>query len=131
MSGTADRAKFYRLITAAAVNNGWATIWFLKLNDRFIAFEYGLAADGHVLLLAVDYDLEFRKFSPGTVLRSLLLEQLIERGMTIYDFAGTVYDYKLYWTKKLRLHSQFWVFHRGIKPFGPLKYSLNCRPFRD
>jgi CelD/BcsL family acetyltransferase involved in cellulose biosynthesis len=115
ISGTANRAKFYRLITAAATDHGWATIWFLKLNDKFIAFEYGLAVDDHLLLLAIDYDLEFRQFSPGTVLRSLVLEQLIKRGMTTYDFAGTVYDYKLYWTKQLRLHSQFWVFHSGMK----------------
>jgi CelD/BcsL family acetyltransferase involved in cellulose biosynthesis len=115
MSGTVSRARFYRLITAAAMENGWATIWFLKLNDRLIAFEYGLAVDDHLLLLAVDYDLEFRQFSPGTVLRSLVLEQLIKRGMTTYDFAGTVYDYKLYWTRQSRLHSQFWVFHSGMK----------------
>jgi CelD/BcsL family acetyltransferase involved in cellulose biosynthesis len=115
MSGNDSRAKFYRLITAAAMENGWATIWFLKLNDKLIAFEYGLAVDDYLLLLAIDYDLEFRQFSPGTVLRSLVLEQLIGRGITTYDFAGTVYDYKLYWTKTLRPHSQFWVFHSGIK----------------
>ncbi len=115
MAGNDRRTRFYDLITEAATANGWINIWLLKFRDRTIAFEYAFEKNGHVLPVAADYDPEFKQYSPGTVLRSLVLERLCSRNMTTYDFGGTVYDYKLFWTKRLRPHSQFWVFHSGLK----------------
>lgn len=125
MGGTDRRIKFYDLITDAAIKNGWINIWLLKLGEKYAAFEYAFEAGGYVLPIAADYDPEFRQLSPGTVLRALVLERLCERGMSTYDFAGTIYDYKLYWTKKVRPHSQFWVFHSGLK--SRLMYQLKAR----
>ena len=115
MGGSERRTKFYNLITEAAIKNGWINIWQLKFGERIIAFEYAFADSGYVMPVAADYDPQYRHFSPGAVLRSLILERLCSRGMEIYDFAGTVYDYKLYWTKSVRPHSQFWLFHSGLK----------------
>ncbi len=125
MGGNERRTKFYDLITEAAIANGWINIWLLKLGEKYAAFEYAFEAGGYVLPIAADYDPEFRQYSPGTVLRALVLERLCERGMSTYDFAGTIYDYKLYWTKKVRPHSQFWVFHSGLK--SRLMYQLKAR----
>ena len=115
MGGSGQRTRFYDLITEQAITNGWINIWLLKMGGKYVAFEYAFASGGYVLPVAADYDPEFRQFSPGTVLRSLELEQLCKRSMATYDFAGTVYDYKLFWTKKTRPHSQFWLFHSGFK----------------
>ena len=127
MGGSEQRTKFYDLITEAAIANGWINIWLLKIGERYAAFEYAFESNGYVLPVAADYDPEFRQSSPGTVLRSLVLERLCERGMSTYDFAGTIYDYKLFWTKKLRPHSQFWIFHSGLK--SRLLYQLKSRVF--
>ncbi len=115
MGGNEQRSIFYDLLTKVAINNGWINIWLLKFRDQYIAFEYVLQLNGYAIPIAADYDQEFKEYSPGVVLRSLVLERLIGRGTTTYDFAGTVYDYKLYWTKTLRPHSQFWLFHDGMK----------------
>jgi CelD/BcsL family acetyltransferase involved in cellulose biosynthesis len=115
MGGSERRMVFYDFLTDEAINNGWINIWLLRFGDKYIAFEYALEWNGYVLPIAADYDLGFKQYSPGVVLRSLVLEQLIKREMMTYDFAGMAYDYKLYWTKRLRLHSQFWVFHDGLK----------------
>ncbi len=127
MGGSEQRTKFYDLITEAAIANGWINIWLLKIGDRYAAFEYAFESNGYVLPVAADYDPEFRQSSPGTILRSLVLERLCQRGMNTYDFAGTIYDYKLFWTKKLRPHSQFWIFHSGFK--SRLLYQLKSRVF--
>lgn len=115
MGGSEQRVKFYDLITEEAIKNGWINIWQLQFGERVIAFEYAFAHEGYVLPIAADYDPQYRQYSPGTVLRSLILERLCARGIDTYDFAGTVYDYKLYWTKSVRPHSQFWIFHSGLK----------------
>lgn len=127
MGGSEQRTQFYDLITEAAIANGWINIWLLKIGERYAAFEYAFESNGYVLPIAADYDPEFRQSSPGTVLRSLVLERLCQRGMSTYDFAGTIYDYKLFWTKKLRPHSQFWIFHSGLK--SRLLYQLKSRVF--
>lgn len=125
MAGSQQRRKFYDLITEEAIRDGWLRIWMLKLNDRYIAFEYALVNDGYVLPIAADYDPELKQCSPGAVLRSLILERLTSQSLDSYDFGGTLYDYKLYWTKQVRPHSQFWVFHSGIK--SRMLYQMKAR----
>jgi CelD/BcsL family acetyltransferase involved in cellulose biosynthesis len=65
--------------------------------------------------LATDYDLEFRRSSPGVYVLSQMLEQLPSLGVTRWDMSGELYDYKLSWTKQSLSHAQFWVFHQGTK----------------
>lgn len=116
IGGRTDRKTFYDKITETGIRNGWVTIWLLRLNEEFIAFEYTLQLGSEMLLLAVDYDQAHNHFSPGTVLRSLVLERIAARNaVSTYDLAGTNYDYKLHWTKSIRPHSQFWVFNDRIK----------------
>lgn len=115
IGGNPSRKAFYDQITEMGIRHGWASIWLLKLNEEYIAFEYVIQLGEHLLLLAIDYDQAYSRSSPGAVLRSLDLEQLAARDIRIYDFAGTNYDYKLHWTKTVRPHSQFWIFNDRIK----------------
>ncbi|MGB5137903.1 MAG: GNAT family N-acetyltransferase [Candidatus Zixiibacteriota bacterium] len=115
IGGNKEREFFYRSIAMALVQQGRVRIWLLRHKERTIAYEYTLHDRDHVLLLAIDYNLEFAAFSPGSVLRNLVLEQLAGRQFRIYDFSGTNYDYKLHWTRSVRPHSQFWIFHSGLK----------------
>ncbi len=125
MGGTRQRLEFYSQIAQAFMHDGRVRIWLLRHRDQAIAFEYALIDRGHLLLLAIDYDQDFAEFSPGTLLRSLVLEQLVDTGLSYYDFSGTNYDYKLHWTRNVRPHSQFWIFHDGLK--SRLLYFMKSR----
>lgn len=125
MAGNRQRLEFYQQIARAYTDDGRVRIWLLRHRDQAIAFEYALIDRDHLLLLAIDYDQDFSVFSPGTLLRSLVLEQLVDSGLSCYDFSGTNYDYKLHWTRNVRPHSQFWIFHDGLK--SRLLYFMKSR----
>lgn len=125
MGGNQQRLEFYRQIAQSFMHDGRVRIWLLRHRDQAIAFEYALIDREHLLLLAIDYDQDFAEFSPGTLLRSLVLEQLVDTGLSYYDFSGTNYDYKLHWTQEVRPHSQFWIFRDGAK--SRLLYFMKSR----
>jgi CelD/BcsL family acetyltransferase involved in cellulose biosynthesis len=90
-------------------------IWLLSVDERPAAFSMVIRSEESVSGLATDYDLEFRRSSPGVYILSRLLEQLPSLGVTRCDMSGELYDYKLSWTKQFLSHAQFWVFHQGAK----------------
>lgn len=90
-------------------------IWILQVNDRPIAFDMSIRSERNVSGLATDYDLAFRKCSPGFYLLAQVLEQLPTLGVTRYDMSGGTYDYELSWTNQSLSHTQFLVFHRGAR----------------
>ncbi len=112
LGGRADRRQFITEFTEEAAKRGWASIWLLKLDGKAIAFELHLRRGDVVLPLAADFDQEYREHSPGVALRSHILEELAAAGVTRYDFGGTVYGYKMQWTKLTQPHVNLWLFNR-------------------
>jgi CelD/BcsL family acetyltransferase involved in cellulose biosynthesis len=63
----------------------------LRFDGRPIAFEFGWEANGVRAVLKVGFDEAFGRFSPGQLLRYLLLEQLFAEGCTrAVDYMGPV-----------------------------------------
>jgi CelD/BcsL family acetyltransferase involved in cellulose biosynthesis len=62
---------------------------FLKHNDRPIAFEYGYRAKGTYFSHKVGYDPAYSDFSPGQLLRAMLLDWFHrEKCVSLVDFCG-------------------------------------------
>lgn len=114
LGGLPERAQFYRDFFKAAIKRGWGTLWFLLLDGRPIAFEFHLRRKNKVLLLATDYDQSIKELSPGVALRLPVLEKLAAAGVEHYDFDGTVYEYKLKWTKLVQKHERLWLFNKCL-----------------
>lgn len=114
LGGKSNRREFYEKFSAIASQQGWLSIWLLKVAEKYIAFEMHLRCGDEVLPLAADFDLTYKRSSPGVALRSLILERLASRGLRRYDFGGTVYAYKMQWTKQVRPHARFWIFNRRL-----------------
>ncbi|MFH2057166.1 MAG: GNAT family N-acetyltransferase, partial [bacterium] len=115
IGGQPDRRQFYESFVERAMDLGWASIWFLKLNKEYLAYEILLRRGPGALGLAVDYDLQFRKSAPSVVLRSFILESLAGDGVREYDFGGADYDHKLQWTKRIRPHVRLWLFNQRLR----------------
>lgn len=115
MAGRKARAEFFQRLVENPLIAESVRMYLLKQNSAYIAFELMLEYGGHGLALAADYDLEHRKNSPGSILKSFILEHQIENGIRVYDFDGTLYDYKMYWTDRVRPHFELWIFHSGFK----------------
>jgi len=115
MTSQTARAEFFKRLVVDRQLASYVRIYLLRRHSECIAFELILEQRGHALALSADYDLQYRKNSPGSVLKSLILQQQIANGVRVYDFDGTLYDYKMYWTDKIRRHSELWIFHSGFR----------------
>ncbi len=131
------RKAFYRL-TCLANKRGWLYVGLLEFDGRPVAFEYKLAYNGTVYGLRIGYDEEYKRYSPGLILRSFMLQIAFQDGMREFDLAGHNEEYKARWTSQIREHvdltlynqtSPFFILYsvpvlRRIKPLKKIKDNL-------
>jgi len=85
--------RFYTDIARWATERGWLRLAFLRLNGWAIAFDYCLEYDKTHYLLKTGYDPAYGKFSPGMIIRYLMLARAFSEGLATYDFLGVGSDY--------------------------------------
>ena len=87
----ADRPReerFQRLLARWADSRGWLRLWFLRLDDRPIAFRLGIEARGVFTSLKIGYLEEYAAQSPGKVLEAAVIESLHRGDCRRFDYAG-------------------------------------------
>ena len=89
---------FIRSLSQSAHRRGWLSLWMLHLDERPLAMEYQLVADGCVHALRSDFLAECSEISPGTQLFRQLLEALFGRGHTRYYLGPGDNAYKARWS---------------------------------
>jgi CelD/BcsL family acetyltransferase involved in cellulose biosynthesis len=106
--------KFYStyLTKAARAKILAGTVCYLK--EQPISYDMGLLYDQRYYLLKTSYDVNFREYHPGVVLRAHVLETLFGMGVREHDFLGKDESHKLDWTQSKRKH--FYV-----KMYNPLR----------
>jgi CelD/BcsL family acetyltransferase involved in cellulose biosynthesis len=84
----AARRQFYSDMSFLFLKRNWLEFWFLELNGKPVATQFGFRYRDTVFALQEGFDPEFALDSVGYVLRALVLRQLIEQGVRRYDFLG-------------------------------------------
>ena len=102
-SGTAidsrpDTLGFYTEIARWAAARGILRLAFLRLDGRAIAFELALEEHGVYAILKGGFDIELRRFGPGSLITYEQLSRAFELGLERYEFLGTDEPYKTVWT---------------------------------
>jgi CelD/BcsL family acetyltransferase involved in cellulose biosynthesis len=120
-AGTAIRqnegwADFYEEWARTAAERGWLRLYFLKLNDRPIAFYYTLVYERKLYYLKLGYDPAYARYSPGILLHQEILASAFEEKLIELDFLGPTMTWKEDWAKKKRPHVWVYLFQRGIIP---------------
>jgi CelD/BcsL family acetyltransferase involved in cellulose biosynthesis len=118
-AGTAINARpeahrFYTEIARWAASRGWLRLAFLRLDGRPLAFDFCLEAGGALYALKGGYDVEYRRFGPGSLLTLESLKHSFENGLESYEFLGTDDAYKLQWTSAVRERVRLQVFSRSV-----------------
>jgi len=125
-SAIADRPneeRFYTGFAAAASAKGWFRLFFLELDGRPIAFHYCLDYKRTLSSAKIGYDPAFARYSPGTVLKWLILKPLFEeRTHDTFDMLGAATASKLRWSNQAQELRSAFVFRRGLR--GRLAYEL-------
>jgi hypothetical protein len=90
--------RFYTEVGHWAAEQGWLQLAFLRLNGRTLAFDYCLEYNNIHYMLKIGYDPAYGKFSPGKVLRHLMLARAFSEGISIYELLGAFEPWKQKWT---------------------------------
>jgi CelD/BcsL family acetyltransferase involved in cellulose biosynthesis len=90
--------RFYTEIALWAAERGWLRLAFLRLDGQALAFDYCLEYNRIHYALKTGYDPAYERFSPGKVLRHLMIARAFSEELAIYDFLGIADAYKKPWT---------------------------------
>jgi len=91
---------FIRRLTRHALEQGWLSMWDLRLNGKLVAMEYQLLSNGEVFALRADFDQSLETSSPGSYLSWQLLQALFGGGLKRYWLGPGVNPYKARWTDR-------------------------------
>ncbi len=106
---------FIRRLSERANDQGWLSVWTVRLNGRPVAMEYQLVADGNVYALRGDFDAACDTISPGSYLSRQLLERLFGQGLRRYFLGPGENEYKLRWTDQAELLDDQRIYGRTMR----------------
>jgi CelD/BcsL family acetyltransferase involved in cellulose biosynthesis len=101
-SQSVEHLRFYRSLIRAFGDSGQFVFRSLRLDGRMVAATFGLVHGRKYYSLHIVNDAEYAKFSPGTYLESLELEECFGAGLDEYDFLGGFLKNKLRWATRVR-----------------------------
>jgi CelD/BcsL family acetyltransferase involved in cellulose biosynthesis len=111
MAQDARTRGFYTELARESARSGRLTLYFLRLDDRAVAFHFGLTHADRYLLLKPGYDEGLRECSPGQLLMEEVVKDCIARGVREFDFLGPDMVWKRDWTDQVRRHTWLYLFN--------------------
>jgi len=115
--------KFHQDIMPVFFQNDILHLSFLKANNMRIAALYNFIYNDTCFYYQSGFDPVWAKFSPGTVLFSMSIQDAIENGMLEYDFLQGDELYKSSWTNTKRQCVSIFVYNKTFT--GLFLYSFN------
>ena len=110
-----DTLRFYTELAHRAAAAGALAVYVLRLDGKPIAFEYCLRAGRRIDMLKISYAPDLARYSPGNVLRLLVLKTEIERGgITIYHM-GRSSEWKLRWANRVEPLVRLRIYGTGAR----------------
>jgi CelD/BcsL family acetyltransferase involved in cellulose biosynthesis len=105
---------FYDEIAGQAEKFKYLSLFFLELDGKPIAAQFGITYGGRYFMPKMAFDERYRRFGPGHLLIHEILNDCVQRGLFEYDFTGPAAEYKGKWSPAQRTHSTFWIFQKGV-----------------
>jgi CelD/BcsL family acetyltransferase involved in cellulose biosynthesis len=105
---------FYTGLAHRAARGDYLSLFFLMLDGKAIASQYGLTRHGVYSLVMTCYDEAFKQYSPGQLLLEEVLKLCIARELNEFDFLGCDLGWKLEWSPAARSHHWLFIF-RGSR----------------
>ncbi len=115
LTASQKQQKLYGLVTPALASHHWFLGAALLLDDRPLAYIYGYPYGGVFVGEKSSYDEQFKSYGPGSLLRARLLEELIRRGIVIYDLAGDADPNKAHWTDLSYSRNSYLLFNKTMR----------------
>lgn len=120
-----EHIRFFEKLISIASQNGWLYVWLLRIEDKTVAMEFDLLADGCAYALRADFDPDFSEISPGTYLESQILKHLADHQLREYCMGPGLNDYKTHLTDTYRTTISMSFYNSTIK--GLLLWNIENR----
>jgi CelD/BcsL family acetyltransferase involved in cellulose biosynthesis len=121
-------SAFIRRLSELASQCGWLSIWILSVNDRPLAMEYQLVANGYVHGLRSDFDAAFDEISPGTYLNRCLIERLFGHGLRRYYLGPGDNPYKRRWADHVEPLEELTAYGRSLAGRSLSAWEITLKP---
>ena len=121
IASSPGRERFYRRVAAWAAERGWLRLAFLRVEDKPVAFDFGIETGGRFYIPKGGFDVEYRKLGPGQLLTYAGIKRAFETGLDSYELLGQQDDYKRQWTPAVRERLRLQAFPR--RPAGAATYA--------
>ncbi len=102
--------RFYTELAEAAACAGTLAVYFLRLDGRAIAFQFGVVDGSRYRALKTGYDESFAMHSPGNLLTGALVQGCIARGLSEVDLLGDENPQKAHWATGVREHHFLYLY---------------------
>jgi len=96
------QSGFYADFARGAHAAGRLHLQWMRLNSKPAAYNLGYVDGSGYHYLKTSYDAALRPLGPATFLRARLIDSLIRRGITAFDFPGEPYAWEAQWTDQVR-----------------------------
>lgn len=101
MTQSRDQVRFHELVAPLLAENGWLRCYVLMLDDNPIAYAFGVVVNGVCYYLKSSFVDRYKKLGPGTVIKSLIIRDLMEFGVRKLDWVGEVQPHKMEWGSEI------------------------------
>jgi len=117
--------QFYDQIARGAAQFGYLSLYFLESNGRAVAAHFGLSHRGRYFVPKLAYDEKYKQYGPGHLLVRAVLNDCAQRGLIEFDFCAAWEEWKGEWTSKVRRHTDWYVFRKGL--LGRVLHTMKFR----
>ena len=114
ISSTEKSRKYWQTLTKYLAERGRVRIWILWAGDRAIAFEYHVVYNKTVYSMKWSYDREYRRYSPGLLLKHRSMEAFWSEDIAEIHLLGTSDKFKEQWTDEKQIHYNLYLFNNTI-----------------
>jgi CelD/BcsL family acetyltransferase involved in cellulose biosynthesis len=97
-----DTSRFYTAVGRWGAEQGLLRLAFLRLDDRPIAFQFGLQDASAYYLLKGGYDPAYRRWAPGRLLARAVIARAAAEGLRRFEFLGPDEPWKRSWARAHR-----------------------------
>ena len=121
-----DTKRFYEEVALWAAERGSLRLFFLRLDGRAIAVDYGLEEGGVYYIVKRGYDPAYQRFSPGKLLVHAIIAHAFSVGLTRVEFLGGDEPYKRAWMDAYRERVLFQAFapsFAGLVEWATIAYG--------
>lgn len=128
MASRPETRTFYTDVAHWAAERDALRLAFLRLDGRPLAVQYLLEDGGTFYLLKGGYDIDLRKYAPGTLLIEEVLSYAFEKGLDSFEFLGFDEPFKRQWTDQAKDRVLFQAFAPSVAGQGDWAAQRYGRP---